>query len=823
MKKIFRLIAALAATTVAFSCMEEANPETPETGKTNYDGPVTTLEFTLDELETKTVWDGENHTWAEGDMIKIIWMDAEGKTGDVEAEVVDGKVTAQVGVADTYYAVYPETTAYTLAVAEGQTEPQLSVVIPQTQDGSFRQANIMAAKTTASDKTFAFKNLTHIFKFTLSEDSEHQGFQFMSNSSQAHLTGCVAVTFNDDAENPVTIGEAKSITINDVTYTLSSVVQVGNLPAGGTYYVGFRPDADMTYGFGFKATKSEGTTGWSEGALSTNKVETNRSAITFIKNLDKAIRTDWYFKEEAEGKGDGSDWENAGSTDLLVKLLGEHLLLTQEETVLYNKNTNGWRLYGADLHLAAGTYELPTTIMFQLAVNNRTKVLGGYPDNLTGTSLEGRDASQYKTIISKNGGSRLFAGNGSTLYNWTWDGITFTFKEGTTSTDRGSAFYFNASTKGTVSFIECTFENLKTNQGTGGGAIDFNTADQTFKATFKGCKFLGNCATKGHGGAIVVEAGEKAELSFENCEFSKNSSTAGHGGAISLQSESKAKISLTGCSFSGNFTSTSSAGTGGAIYSHSSIVIVDRCSFVGNGKNADGATSCYEGGAIFSIDAAVSTDGSTPLSYLYIYDSYFTGNAASNQAGAVKAQGGGYMAMINSTVSGNTTTNGVVRLRCAAAGPTSDNGLHAYIVNSTFADSANSFYNQQSTAYIYNTAIRKYFANGTAPKMNLYSSVMTEVSTAKNTTIDNVAGYYDAAGTVDENVTDFTNLFGTYAEGIVPVGGIGLTHGMQSTALSALGTTIETAMPLFDVSKLTVDQKGNSREGKTIMGAYVGE
>ena len=63
MKKIFRLIAALAATTVAFSCMEEANPETPETGKTNYDGPVTTLEFTLDELETKTAWDGENHTW----------------------------------------------------------------------------------------------------------------------------------------------------------------------------------------------------------------------------------------------------------------------------------------------------------------------------------------------------------------------------------------------------------------------------------------------------------------------------------------------------------------------------------------------------------------------------------------------------------------------------------------------------------------------------------------------------------------------------------------------------------------------------------------
>lgn len=816
MKKIIRLIAAFAAATAAFSCMEEADFETSI--GTSYEGPMTTIEFTIGELETKTAWDGENHTWSEGDKIKIIW----GTEADacVEAEVINGKVDAQVGVADFYYAVYPETSAYTFTTPEGAAEPQLSVVIPQTQDGSFRQANIMAAKTTASDKTFAFKNLTHIFKFTLSEDSEHQGFQFMSNSSQAHLTGCVAVTFNDDAENPVTITEAEDVTINDVKYSLSSVVQAGNLPAGGTYFVGLRPDADMTYGFGFKATKSEGTTGWSEGALSTNKVETNRSAITSIKNLDKAIRDDWYFKEAAAGKGDGSDWENAGSTDLLVKLLGEHLLLTQEETVVYNKNTNGWRLYGANLHLAAGTYELPRTIAFQLAVNNKTKVLGGYPDNLTGTSLEGRDAAQYKTIISKNGGSRLFAGNGSNLHNWTWDGITFTFKEGTTSTDRGSAFYFNASTKGTVSFIDCTFENLKTNQGTGGGAIDFNTEAQAFKATFKGCKFLGNCATKGHGGAIVVETGEKAELSFENCEFSKNSSTAGHGGAISLQSGSKAKISLSGCSFNGNFTSTTTAGTGGAIYSHSSIVIVDRCSFVGNGKNADGATSCYEGGAIYSFDAAVSTDGSTPLSYLYIYDSYFTDNAASNQAGAVKAQGGGYMAMINSTVSGNTTKNGAVRLRCATGNPTSDKGMHAYLVNSTFADSANSFYNQQSTAYIYNTAIRKYYENGTEPIMNLYSSVMTEVAGGKT---DIKAGYYDAAGAVDGEVTDFTDLFGTYAEGIVPVGGIGLTHGMQSTALSALGTTIEAAMPLFDVSKLTVDQKGNSREGKTIMGAYVGE
>ena len=152
MKKIFRLIAALAAATVAFSCMEEANPETPETDNnagTHYEGPMTTLEFSVDEL-TKTSYDKENgHQWSEGDQIKIIW----GTEDDayVIAEVVDGFVTATVGDVETFYAVYPETTVYEL------TEGQIYVVFPKTQDGSFKQANIMAAKTTKNDKNFAKK------------------------------------------------------------------------------------------------------------------------------------------------------------------------------------------------------------------------------------------------------------------------------------------------------------------------------------------------------------------------------------------------------------------------------------------------------------------------------------------------------------------------------------------------------------------------------------------------------------------------------------------------------------------------------------------
>ena len=59
-----------------------------------------------------------------------------------------------------------------------------------------------------------------------------------------------------------------------------------------------------------------------------------------------------------------------------------------------------------------------------------------------------------------------------------------------------------------------------------------------------------------------------------------------------------------------------------------------------------------------------------------------------------------------------------------------------------------------------------------------------------------------------------------------PAKGAAATNGMSSTDLAALGaegSALMTAMPLFETKYLTVDQKGNSREGKTVMGAYVGQ
>lgn len=780
MKKIFRLFAAFAAVTMAFSCMEEANPEMPSTSGTTYEGPTVTLKFNIDKLETKTIWEDDVHDWVNGDKVKIVYPIGD-KVGESEAIIYNDKgvwgAYAEVGEADTYYAVYPATSAYTFTTPEGATESQFTVVIPQTQDGSFGQANIMVAKTDSEELSFSFKNVTHIFKFTLSEDSAYKGFQFMSNSSSNHLTGGVPVSFDEE----FSVGGLQTVTIGETKYTASSIVQVGDLEKGGTYYVGIHPGADMSYGFGFKATKQGGTTGWSEGALSTAAVDVDRLKITSIANLDKAIRKDWFFKPGAQG--DGSSWENAGGESLLVKLLGDVLYTNGETTVAYNMTTNGWRLYGASLHLSAGTFVLPQTIAFKSAVNNRTAVYGGYPDNLTGTTLKERDASTHKTIISKDGGTRLFAGNGSNLYDLTWDGITFTFNEGTTTTERGGAFYFNGSTKGKVKFTSCVFKDITNSHSTGGGAIDVNSGDQTFDLTFTDCDFINNHSSAGHGGAVIIESGSNAVTRFVGCNFKGNSVTG-------------------------------SSKCGGAIYNKASTLIVDNCSFIENlapnGSNADGS-------AIYSIDSADANEYTGAIANLYVYNSYFEKNQAKRQ-GTIRVNGVGYVAVVNSTFNSNTSNNNDCDIFLRSDQKV-DKAVKAYIVSCTLSDGR--LYSQSCNAWCYNSVFEGYYANGTNPATKFTKSIFNVKAGSKDTL---QPGLYTKENTLSDQTVDYAGLFGNYSEGVTLVNeGIASTNGMSFDELKALGETIKAAMPLFDVTKLTVDQKGNSREGKTIMGAYVGQ
>ena len=934
MKKIFRLIAALAAATVAFSCMEEANPETPaadteNNGGTHYEGPMVTLTFSVDEL-TKTSYDKENgHQWSEGDQIKIIY----GTEDDAYtvAEIIDGTVTANVGDVETYYAVYPETTKYTLkeVEVEGNTSIQFAVTIPDGQNGSFKQANIMAAKTSRTNCIFEFKNLTHVFKFYRSEDSEFNGFRFLTNSSSGILLrGTYPVEINEDGS--VEMGEPTG---------QSRYIACTGLQGTGPFYIGFGPGVNMDHGFAVMGTRSTKNTDWEETALTTGKVETTRGTITNLNiELDKVLHNDWYIKETAEGKGDGTSWDNAGDIHTLLKLIGNELA----DGVPYNENTNCLRLNNARIYIAEGEYDIPTAVgadylawgdkwgYDKKAPEHKTTILGGYPATATGKDITTRDIDAYPTKLVnpyKTQNNRVLHFNAVTIPDLTFDGITFTKSSTGSTIDTGRGRIMLATkAKGKITFSNCRFTGLATSNNIGGSAIDIrqaSTSEVVFN--FENCSFTDNQQTNAstYGGVIVVEPDtENATINIADCVFKSNSSTVSGsdkqavGGAIfaaagvmnisgttfdsnssqhlggAIYADRNAEINISGnctfksntahlggsvyadncsisiqktafnsnsctdrggavyltngaevaisnaCTFNGNSTTnyggavyidgptakatitaseftSNTTKNGGAIANYGSIMIVDNCSFQKNvGTN--------QGGAIVSFDASLTSyTASGNQCYSYIYNSSFNqnyvqyadGKESGNQGGTIKAHGSGYIAIVNSTFTGSNGKVGTIRLRHGAEGT---EGVKCWIISSTIANDRSGFWNQGSEAKLYNTINHKNTTNGGTG--GTFTNDFTK-------TIFNSQNYQTTSSSTP--LTD-TDILGAFANGVFPVtaSSADATNGMSSEDLAALGaegSPLRTAMPLFDVIKLTVDQKGNPRVGKTVMGAFVGE
>ena len=906
MKKIFRLIAALAATTVAFSCMEEANPETPVTDDatgTHYDGPMVTLTFSLDEL-TKTSYDKENgHQWSEGDQIKIIY----GTEDDAYtvAEIIDGTVTANVGDVETYYAVYPETTKYTLkeVEVEGNTSIQFAVTIPDGQNGSFKEANIMAAKTSRTNCIFEFKNLTHVFKFYRSEDSEFNGFRFLTNSSSGIL---LRGTY------PVEINEDGSVEMGEPTGQSRYIACIG-LKGTGPFYIGFGPGVNMDHGFAVMGTRSTKNTEWEETALTTGKVETTRGTITNLNiELDKVLHNDWYIKETAEGKGDGTSWDNAGDINTLLKLIGNELA----DGVPYNGNTNCLRLNNARIYIAEGEYDIPTAVGADYlawgdkwgydnkAPEHKTTILGGYPATATGKDITTRDIDAYPTKLVnpyQKQNNRVLHFNAVTIPDLTFDGITFTKSSTGSTVDTGRGRIMLATkAKGKITFSNCRFTGLITSNNLGGSAIDIrqaSTSEVVFN--FENCSFTDNQQTNAYtyGGVIVVEPDtQNATINIADCVFKSNSSTVSGsdkkavGGAIfaaagvmnisgttfdsnssqhlggAIYADRNAEINISGnCTFKSNtasdrggaiyvsgsstkvsvtasaFTSNKGTNYGGAIYMNSSSCInASGCTFTSNTAKYGGAISneistlivdgCtftgnsvgMQGGAICTYDADLASPyeevSAGKKASTYVYNSSFDNNKSSNQGAAIKAQGSGYLAVVNSSFSNNVCSNagGVLRLRCGTG-----DGVNLWYINNSSNNpkvsnkTQYSISNQGSNSYCYNSIILNETVPGGTVIKKFYNTV---VGTA----------LYTADGITSETTVTFEEQIGAFANGVFPVtaSSAAATNGMSSTALAALGaeeSALMTAMPLFETKYLTVDQKGNSREGKTIMGAYVGE
>lgn len=877
MKKIFRLFAAFAAATMAFSCIEEANPDAPttENGATSYDGPMITLTFSVDEL-TKTSYDKENgHQWSKGDKIKIVY----GEEADAYAvaEVVNGEVTAEVGDVETYYAVYPETAEHRFDKPADSDVAKFSVRIPRNQDGTFATANLMSAQTTRENLGFDFKNLTHILKFELKEGHGFDVIEFCANTENI-ITGRYFVDVT---------GEDVEMVYNSAGSTNSKYITVNKLSdKNGVFYVGLLPGADMSTGIVIRAKKKGED--YKYFAISKNALTTTRSAITPIGAVDGYLRENvWYITEN--GTGDGSK-DNPAGISKLIEIMSKIDLNDGTKT----KTMHQWRLCDAEVYLAAGTYNIPE------ANNNSTFEPNGLTE-YADLTIKGEEGTVLTTVAAQN--VRIFRFNNAKVGTVTFENITFQGTGETGAISVGVGTYCSGSTAGTFNYNNCTFTGFN-NSGTNNGAVILCANDGERVLNFSGCTFENNLCNSAYG--AIGNAGSKSTINFSNCTFKNNaakygavlytsagvvnctdceftSNTATNGGAAYINGgtvlfgedcEFTSNVATTDVdktdAFGGaicvkkgdvtidgaTFTENSAQNYGGAVHASGVEILVKNSSFVGNTCACGGALSneigvmtvdgCSfkengsvsksgMGGAIVTYDEypkAVYPIGATSqksgnatvetgkIATLYVYNSEFDGNyyykdittatdvnGTAGQGAAIQVHGLGKMALVNCTFANHIGSfGGIVRCRASAAP-----GSTVYMINCT-GNTLKTYHNQNSTAYIYNSITSGYGSGGTHVTKYYNSIKGTEL--------------WQADGTKAAEAVVFADQIGAFANGVFPAMGAAATSGMSSTDLAALGaegSALMTAMPLFDATKLTVDQKGNSRVGKTIMGAYVGQ
>ena len=524
-----------------------------------------------------TVENGEGNErivqWAAGDAIDVFW-DGGSTTATAASAGTSTTFTPALtpGAADFYYAAYPA------GVADSFDEGTMDIVIPASQDGTFASANIAVSKTSDADRDFNFANLTALVKFSVS-GSTYTKAVFRGAKGET-LAGTVPVSFNGAAAS---LGEVTN-PATEVEVTLSGA---------GEYYISVLP---ATLEGGFSISLYESTT-TAPAAYLPIAMELARGTITNLGTVDNKSIINYFAKPGGAGKKNGKNWENALDADKLRAVLQQQ----------------GAVLDGVTVHLAAGDYYLAgeaggaVTMSYpDYPTQVNLTFLGGYPDNLTGTTTAGRDTTAYRSAFTGNEDAGILVIGSQT--NMTFEGVTF---KDASRESNGGALLADAGETGNCTLIlsSCRFiDNTNTDANTG-AAVFLSKAS----ATIDHCYFGGNHARNGAG--INLNAGE-GTVTISNCLF-KGNTTFNTSGA--LQNGSAKTVTVTDCTFDSN-----SAGSygGGAFHTNATgaSTSFSNCTFSNNTAAQGGAVSIQVGEATFT-------------------DCTFTGNSATN--GSQKAAGDG--------------------------------------------------------------------------------------------------------------------------------------------------------------------------------------
>ena len=575
MKKMTKLIFAMAVgTALVLACSKEQEFKQDALSNSqeelaSQDGKIV-FAATADEIgegSRTTIENGSGSTrvvkWAVGDAIAVWWASDGHGVATANQAGTSSSFSVAGTVSDNYYAGYPASTATAL------NEGVLTMTVPSSQDGTFASANMMAATTTNSARSFAFKNVSGVLKFTV--EGSYTSVVFRGAKGEA-VTGSIPVSFSGSG---ISTGEA---TGTGLTVTVA-------LNGPGTYYASILPD--QTFSEGFSATFYNGEN--AEPSVSYNKsVTLLKGYVANLGTLDARVQSNLFVTPSGAGTKSGRSWNNAmGVSEFRAfvqqPLDGEGQQITAED------HYKAACVDGVTFHFSAGDYYLAGVADSYLKIEFsgypkqvEATFLGGYPTGLTGTTTTGRDATTNVTNFTGNSESGILTLGNQT--NLSFDGITFR-DMGTTQSGIYALFALAGNTGNmTLSCSHCRFiDNKQNSKSYTGAAVCVGKGT----SVFSDCTFSGNLARNG----CALNVYPDATVNVANCTFSGNETWNTSG---ALQNEG-GKLTVDDCTFANNQSGKDSTmfAAGGAFHTNGSgaETTFNRCTFSGNRSKQGGAMS----------------------------------------------------------------------------------------------------------------------------------------------------------------------------------------------------------------------------------------
>lgn len=330
-----------------------------------------------------------------------------------------------------------------------------------------------------------------------------------------------------------------------------------------------------------------------------------------------------------------------------------------------------------------------------------------------------------------------------------------------------------------------------------------------------------NLTLRNGGNAISKGINTVQDTVVSNCWFYNNTGTKG--GAIYQFNNSGSRgyaVQLYSCIFSNN----TASDTGGAVCSEGILGIADNCVFVGNVAATNGGAVLANVdfslvNTVFSANAATSGSGGAyyaGLGRLSVDRCLFAGNrAGGGNGGAVR---GWYVSITNSTLYGNTATNGQGGAIYASGNVQKHDIYNSTIVNNTATNIGGASYTFNAVTIVSsivagNTAT----VVTTAPDLYVYASVSPAVT---NSILGVYAGSGQTAFGLPNASGNYVGNTSTNAEaGVLPLADNG--GRMPTCALAPDSVAIDHGT---NVLNLAWDQRGPGYarviNGKCDIGAF---